>query len=73
MPKDLPHQRLKKFREDRGMSTYEMGAAIGVSHVHVLHLENRRSGPGRDLSVRIQHFTGIPVEAWTLAYRKESP
>lgn len=48
----------------RGRSFREAAEELEIDPSHMRYLEERERAPGREISVRIERVTGIPVSSW---------
>lgn len=51
----------------------ETAELFGITESYVSMLVNRKSTPGREMAVKIERLTGIPVAAWTLSGHDRTP
>ncbi len=56
---------LRDWQWRRRLSGGEASDIIGIDRTYYSNLVNGRRRPGRDLAVKIERLTGVPVEAWT--------
>jgi transcriptional regulator with XRE-family HTH domain len=57
--------RLKRWLERREIAQVDFARTVGASRCYVNQWCSGARRPGRDLAVRIQELTRIPVAAWT--------
>ena len=63
--------RIREFREKRGMTQQEMARQTGVSRQTIISLENGRYNPSILLAFRIARLFGQPLEE-IFIYREET-
>lgn len=52
-------KRLKKIREEKGLTHAELGAAIGSTKSHMWKCENEDVDPGLKMMIRLADFLGV--------------
>ena len=68
---DTMDNRIREFREERGMTQQEMARQTGVSRQTIISLENGRYNPSILLAFRIARLFGQPLEE-IFIYREET-
>lgn len=53
------------WMERRGLNQRQASEIVEIDHTYLNHIVSGRRLPGRDLAVRIERKTGIPVEIWS--------
>lgn len=58
-------ERLAQYRDRSRLKQYELARLIGVTDSYLSQLLSGRRKPGRDIAIRIEAQTGIPVQSWS--------
>ena len=64
--------RLKEFREQRGLTQKELGAAVGVSRQAINAVETGKFDPSIWLAYDLAHYFGLTIEV-LFDFTKEVP
>ena len=64
--------RLKEFREHRGLTQKELGAAVGVSRQAINAVETGKFDPSIWLAYDLAHYFGLTIEE-LFDFTKEVP
>ena len=59
-----PAARLRMWRSGRGLDLGEAAVLLDCVKSTLSRIENGKGKPGRDLAVRIERETGLPVADW---------
>lgn len=54
--------RLKRVREDKGISTTQLAASVGVSARHIAFIESGERNPSIDLAFNIAKSLGVKFD-----------
>lgn len=55
-------KRLKKIREEKGLTHAELGAAVGSTKSHMWKYENKDVDPGLKMMIRLANFLGVTLD-----------
>lgn len=56
--------RLKKFRNEKGLNQTELGELIGVKKSYYSQIENNKKSPSRNFINSLVAISGLPEEYW---------
>lgn len=56
--------RLKKFRNEKGLNQTELGELIGVKKSYYSQIENDKKSPSRNFMNSLVAISGLPEEYW---------
>lgn len=56
--------RLKKFRNEKGLNQTELGDLIGVKKSYYSQIENNKKSPSRNFINSLVSISGLPEEYW---------
>jgi transcriptional regulator with XRE-family HTH domain len=62
MSSDRIGEKLRILREQKGLTTRQLGETLGISHVHVVRIENGKKGPSIDLLAKISRYFDVPAD-----------
>jgi transcriptional regulator with XRE-family HTH domain len=55
-------EKLRKLREERGLSYRQLAAKLGVSHVHLITMESGKTLPSLPMLVKIAAFFDVSYD-----------
>ena len=55
-------EKLRRLREEKGLSYRQLGAKLGISHAHLIYMESGKTLPSLPLLVKIAEFYKVSFD-----------